>query len=109
MALPNIIGYLLSRKFGSGCLVSMSGTQIVVPAFPPLASITITSGPWNSDFANIYYQLISHPRMVPDAFAVTLQYSSSDVQVGTATGSPPSVEGVLLVTRAQTASTTLSS
>ena len=107
MALTHIVGYLLSRDFGSGGLVSMSGTQMMVASFPPLAQVTITSGPFGSDYANIYYHMVSHPRMVPDAFSVTLQYSSLNVQTGIASGTPEEVDGILLVTRAKTASTTL--
>lgn len=67
--LSYVIEYLLSlERPGGGRLVFGGGSQLIVPAFPPNTTITLTVAPYGNDYAYIPYYSAFAPAMVPGAF-----------------------------------------
>lgn len=69
MGLPYVIEYLLTlERPGGGKLVYGGVSQLIIPAFPPGAIITLTTAPYGDDYAYIPYYSAVGPAMVPGAF-----------------------------------------
>lgn len=70
MALPRIIEYLLTirRASGGGALITQGQSQTIINLFPPGATVTIQSYPYQNDYMDIMFQWAFDPAMVPNAF-----------------------------------------
>ncbi len=84
MGLPYVIEYLLSlERPGGGRLVYAGGSQLLVPAFPPNTTITLTTAPFGNDYAYIPYYTAFGPAMVPGAFWGWGQHFGNRQYIGT--------------------------
>jgi hypothetical protein len=91
MAMPAIIEYLVSRPQADGQLVTLTTSQIGIPALPGNMSITLTETP-ESNYAIVIFDIRLEPDIVPNVFWHDIQYSSVSYAAGIITaawtGSP---------------------
>ncbi len=83
MTLTPLIEYLLgiTRK-GGGKLCRLGIVQITVPIFPANTTITYTTEPYFSAYANIWFWWRLSPAMVPGAFNVNIRHSGMPRALG---------------------------
>jgi hypothetical protein len=101
MALPRIIEYLLSVNLSSP--IVQIGFNTTVGNFPPGASVSLTNQPLGSNYGLIVYESFLDPRMVPDAFDVSLIFAGNSMFSGLVNGwvTKGTLDGFVLVTAAQ--------
>jgi hypothetical protein len=84
MSLPRVIEYLLAQNMDAPLV--QEGFNQTVAIIPPGFSISLTNTPLGNNFALIVYQAILDPRMMPDAFAISLIFSGNKILSGTING-----------------------